>query len=208
MYKYFIILLTKYISIQSLLTIFSLPFKWEFLIQSSMLHLLKRILVQEFIVNDVLSFTSLDYLSIHQTQFHFSNSTQFQLVNCTSNSNSVFLTLFLPNTFYHEQVLRLPNWIQSWVHPHVRVYFVIIKAMFIFHCPVGTLKRMYLFSSTQQGSDPVFTFTSLLGTKPLTYGKFTKDLKWLLKHLGLETGYSNHSFRRGGERFAPDWHSR
>ena len=40
---------------------------------------------------------------------------------------------------------------------------------------------MYLLSSAQQGSDPVFTFTTLLGTKPLTYGKFTKDLKWLLK---------------------------
>jgi len=40
---------------------------------------------------------------------------------------------------------------------------------------------MYLLSSAQQGSDPVFTFTTLLGTKPVTYGKFTKSLKWLLK---------------------------
>ena len=40
---------------------------------------------------------------------------------------------------------------------------------------------MYLLSSAQQGSDTVFTFTTLLGTKPMTYGKFTKSLKWLLK---------------------------
>jgi len=68
---------------------------------------------------------------------------------------------------------------------------------------------MFLLSSAQQRSDPVFTFTTLLGTKPLTYGKFTKYIKWLLKQLGLGTGYSSYSFRREGERlFAPDWHSR
>ena len=60
---------------------------------------------------------------------------------------------------------------------------------------------MYLLSSAQQGSDPVFTFTTLLGTKPLTYGKFTKGLKWLLKQLGLGTGYSSHSLRREGANF-------
>jgi len=54
---------------------------------------------------------------------------------------------------------------------------------------------MFLLSSAQQGSDPVFTFTTLLGTKPLTYGEFTKNLKWLLKQLGLWTAYSSHSFR-------------
>jgi hypothetical protein len=27
---------------------------------------------------------------------------------------------------------------------------------------------MYLVSSAQQGADPVFTFTTLLGTKPLS----------------------------------------
>jgi len=50
----------------------------------------------------------------------------------------------------------------SWVHPHVRVYFIIIKDVFIFHCPVGALKQMFLLSSAQQGSDPVFIFTTLL----------------------------------------------
>ncbi|KAK2153909.1 hypothetical protein LSH36_281g01028 [Paralvinella palmiformis] len=35
---------------------------------------------------------------------------------------------------------------------------------------LGALKSMYLFSSAQQWSDPVFTFTTLLGTKPMTYG--------------------------------------
>ena len=60
---------------------------------------------------------------------------------------------------------------------------------------------MNLLSSAQQGSDPVFTFTTLLGTKPMTYGKFTKDLKWLLKQLGLETGYSSHRLRRGRVNF-------
>ena len=56
---------------------------------------------------------------------------------------------------------------------------------------------MYLLSSAQQRSDPVFTFTTLLGTKPLAYGKFTKDFKWLLKQLGLGTGYNSHTLRRG-----------
>jgi len=68
---------------------------------------------------------------------------------------------------------------------------------------IGALKRMVLLSSTQQGSDPVFTFTTLLGTKPLTYGNFTKNLKWLLKQLDLGTGYSSQFFRRGGVNFAP-----
>jgi len=67
---------------------------------------------------------------------------------------------------------------------------------------------MFLLSSAQQGSDPVFTFTTLLGTKPPTYGKFTKDLKGLLKQLGLGIGYSSHSFRRGEAIYPPDWHSR
>jgi len=87
------------------------------------------------------------------------------------------------------------------VHPHVNLYFVIIKDVFVFHCPVGALKRMFLVSSTQQGSDPMFSFTTLLGTKPMTYGKFTKDLKWLLKQLGFGTGYSSQSLRRRGARF-------
>jgi len=60
---------------------------------------------------------------------------------------------------------------------------------------------MFLLSSAQQGSDPVFTCKTLLGTKPLTYGKFTNDLKCLLKQLGLGTGYNSHSFRRGGVSF-------
>jgi len=81
------------------------------------------------------------------------------------------------------------------------VYFVIIKDVFIFHFPVGALKQTFLLSSDQQGSDPVFTFKTLLGTKPLTYGKFTKYLNWLLKQLGLGTGYCSHSFRRGGASF-------
>ena len=52
---------------------------------------------------------------------------------------------------------------------------------------------MFLLSSAQQGSDPVFTFTTLLDTKRLTHGKFTKDLKLFLKQLGLGTSYSSHS---------------
>jgi len=68
-------------------------------------------------------------------------------------------------------------------------------------------KQIVLLSSAQQGSDPVFTFTTLLDTKPLTYGKFTKDLQWLLNQLDLGTDYSSQSFRRRGQVFAPDWHS-
>jgi len=66
---------------------------------------------------------------------------------------------------------------------------------------------MFLLSSTNQGSDSVLTFTILLGTKPLAYVKFTKYLKWLLKQLGLGTGYSSHSFKRGRAIWAPDWYS-
>ena len=66
------------------------------------------------------------------------------------------------------------------VDPHVGAYLVIIKDVFIFHCPIGALKRVFLSSSAQQRSDPVFTFTTLLGTKSMTYGMFTKSLKWLL----------------------------
>ena len=42
---------------------------------------------------------------------------------------------------------------------------------------------------------------TLLGSKQLTYGKFTKDLK-LLKQLGLGTVYSSHRLRRGGASFS------
>jgi len=55
------------------------------------------------------------------------------------------------------------------------------KDVFIFHCPVGALKQMFLLSSTQQGPDPVITFTTLLDTKPLTYGKFTKISQMVIK---------------------------
>ena len=47
----------------------------------------------------------------------------------------------------------------------------------------------------------MFTFTPLLGTKPLTYAKFTKYIKGLLKQVGLGISYSSHSFRRGGAGF-------
>ena len=50
---------------------------------------------------------------------------------------------------------------------------------------------MLLLSPAEQGLDLVFTFTTLLGTKPLIYGNFTKDLKWLLKQLDLGIGYSS-----------------
>jgi len=60
-------------------------------------------------------------------------------------------------------------------------------------CTVGILKRKILLSPAQQGSGPVFTFITLLGTKPLIYDKFAKEL---FKQLGLETGYCSHSFRR------------
>jgi len=54
-------------------------------------------------------------------------------------------------------------------------------------------------------SDLVFTFTTLLGTKPPAYGNFTKDLKGLLKQLGLGTG----SVTVLGQQilYAPDCHS-
>jgi len=56
---------------------------------------------------------------------------------------------------------------------------------------------MFLLSFTQQWSDPMFTFRTLLDTKPLKYGKFTQ----ILKQLDLGTGYNSHSFRRGGTSF-------
>ena len=69
------------------------------------------------------------------------------------------------------------------MHPHVKLYFVIIKDVFIFHCPVAALKQMFLLSSAQQGLDSMFT----IGTKPMTYGKFIKYLKWLLKQVWGQT---------------------
>ena len=57
---------------------------------------------------------------------------------------------------------------------------------------------MFSLSSAQHGSDPVLTFTTQLGTNPVTYCKLIKYLKWLLKQLGLGTDYSSHSFMRGG----------
>ena len=66
---------------------------------------------------------------------------------------------------------------------------------------------MFLFSSAQQGSDPVFTFTTLLGTKPLAYGKFTKDLKWLLKQLGVGQAIVVTVLGEEGQVLAPDWRS-
>ena len=47
---------------------------------------------------------------------------------------------------------------------------------------------MYLLSSAQQGSDPVFTFTTLLGTQPMTY----KISAMFIKKLGLGRGYGSH----------------
>jgi len=79
------------------------------------------------------------------------------------------------------------------LHPHVKVYFLIINDVFIFSCPVRALKQMCLLSSAKQGSDSLFIFSTLLGTQPLAYDQFTKYLKWLLKHLGQGTGYSSHS---------------
>jgi len=93
------------------------------------------------------------------------------------------------------------------VYPNVSVYFVIMKDVFIFHCPVGALKRVFLLSSAQQGSDPVFTFRTLPGTKPLTYGKFTKYLKWLLKQLGLGQAILVTVLGEEAQVWAPDWYS-
>jgi len=60
---------------------------------------------------------------------------------------------------------------------------------------------MFSVSSIQQLSDPLFIFTTLLGTKPLKYGKFTQHPKGLLKQLGLGRDYSSRSFRRDGVSF-------
>jgi len=49
----------------------------------------------------------------------------------------------------------------------------------------------------------VFTFTTLLGTKPFNIWLVHKDLKGLFKQLGLGTGYSSHRFGRGGAGFIP-----
>jgi len=85
------------------------------------------------------------------------------------------------------------------VHPHVRVYFVIIKDVFIFHC---RSLEMNVFAC------PVFTFTTLLSTKPMTYGKFIKDCKWLLKQLVLGKAIVVTLLGEEGQVFASDWHSR
>jgi len=69
---------------------------------------------------------------------------------------------------------------------------------FIFHCPGGALKWVVLLSSVQQEWDPVFTFTTLRGTKPLTYGELKKISQMVTKTVRSRIGYSTSSFRRGG----------
>ncbi len=68
-------------------------------------------------------------------------------------------------------------------------------------CPVSAVKHMYKLSGPQRGSDPVFSFPTPVGNKPLLYNQFMKDLKGLVKKLGLCSGFSGHSFRRGGASY-------
>lgn len=68
-------------------------------------------------------------------------------------------------------------------------------------CPVSALKNMFMASPPQQGSDPVFSFNTPAGIKPLSYTRFIKDLRGLLVRLGLGSDYSGHSFRRGGASY-------
>ena len=65
-------------------------------------------------------------------------------------------------------------------------------------CPVSALKHMYKLCTSQEGSKPVFMVHTPSGVKPLRYPQFVKDLKKLMTRLGCTSGYSGHSFRRGG----------
>lgn len=66
----------------------------------------------------------------------------------------------------------------------------------------------------------MFSYSTPSGTKPLLYCQFLKDLKVLVKRLGLGSGFTGHSFRRGGASYMlqmgipgevikvmGDWHS-
>ena len=140
----------------------------------------------------------------------------YDLSRDTGTCNSIWLDNKKLQKSNHKALLikEIFDYIKWWIivlgASPCKIVFIIIKDVFIFHCPVGALKRMFLLSSTQPGSDTVFTFKTLLGTKRLTYPKFTKDLKWLLKQLGLGTGYITNNFTVLGEEgqvLAPDWHS-
>lgn len=87
-------------------------------------------------------------------------------------------------------------------------------------CPVSALRNMFDLCPPQEGSSPVFMFLTPGGAKPLQYNQFIKDLKKLLGRLGRTSGYSGHSFRRGGASYLlsigipgeliklmGDWHS-
>jgi len=93
-----------------------------------------------------------------QFQFHSIPFGQFQFHIKFINSNSIPI----PN-------LSIPIPIPFFTLFLSRPYYFV-------KCWCGMPECAY--SSAQQGSDPMFTFTTLLGTKPLTYGKFTKYLKW------------------------------
>ena len=110
---------------------------------------------------------------------------QFHLVNSTSNLLIPIPRLFLPNTFYQEQVLRVPTW---------NTY----SEQFMFQ--VGLSWKKYFY--------PLCTFTTLLGSKPITYDKFTKSLKWLLNSQVWGQAIVVTGLGEEGYVLAPDSHSR
>ena len=69
---------------------------------------------------------------------------------------------------------------------------------------LGALEPMFLLSSAQQGSDPLFTFTTLLGTKPMTWYVY-KISQMIIKQLGLAIVVT--VLGEEAQVWAPDWYS-
>ena len=122
------------------------------------------------------------YLVVHEqiSDYNFSENTLFLCNLDYFLFNRKHVYIYIQGAFSERGIISLGG-SQCWVHVTCKsIFYNHQRCVYIFDCPAGALKLMYLLSSAQQGSDPVFTFTTLLGTKPMTYDKFTKCLKQLL----------------------------
>lgn len=70
-------------------------------------------------------------------------------------------------------------------------------------CPVSALLNYFQLTKGADPQGPALTFTNSGEVEPLTYPKFVKCLRVVLKQLGLDPQqYAGHSFRRGGATWA------
>lgn len=69
-------------------------------------------------------------------------------------------------------------------------------------CPVSAFQRMVHLVPASP-SEPLFTFSSPTGNRPIRYKFFHTVLRACLRQIGLQpSSFSSHSFRRGGASYA------